>query len=136
MLVVILILVMVSAVAYVAYKKYLADKEETEMVKEALSSVKLNQEDVPPFVDEEALKKSQLDALAEAQKAKAEVDALVAEVKEVVEKADEVLATPSTTEIKKPVEEQPVKEESTQELQATPKPAAKKYYRRKNKPKK
>lgn len=113
MLTVIVILVLVSAAAYFAYKKYLAGKEETDLVKEALASLKIVQEDLPPYNQEQEPKKPELDALAQAQQAKAEADARVAIAEKVVEKANEVLSTPVET-----------------------KPAPKRYYRRKNKPKK
>lgn len=81
--------------------------------------------DVPavPTVDEEALKKSQLDALAEAQKAKVEVDAVIAKADEAMAKADEVLS-------KAPAVEAPaVTENATIEASiAESKPKKKKRY--------
>lgn len=57
--------------------------------------------DVPtvPTVDEEALKQSQLDALAKAQAAKVEVDNVIAKADEAIAKADQVL-TEAPAEVK------------------------------------
>ena len=137
MLTVIVILVLVSAATYFIYKKYLADREETDLVKEALASVKIEQEDFPPYVDEDALKQSQLDALAKAQQAKAEAEARVAVAEKIVEKANEALATP--VEEVAPVEPVTKPQPTAIPAQSTAVPATpapKRYYRRKNKPKK
>jgi hypothetical protein len=137
MLTVIVILILVSAATYFIYTKYLADKQETDLVKEALASVKIEQEDFPPYVDEDALKQSQLDALAKAQQAKAEAEARVAVAEKIVEKANEALATPEEeiAPVEPVIKPQPtaIPAQSTA-VPATPAP--KRYYRRKNKPKK
>jgi cell division septation protein DedD len=137
MLTVIVILILVSAASYFIYKKYLADKEETDLVKEALASVKLEQEDLPFYVDEDVLKQSQLDALAKAQQAKAEAEARVAVAEKIVEKANETLAT----QVEEPAPVEPVAKPEPTAIPAQPtavpaNPAPKRYYRRKNKPKK
>ena len=137
MLTVIVILILVSAASYFIYKKYLADKEETDLVKEALASVKLEQDDLPFYVDEDVLKQSQLDALAKAQQAKAEAEARVAVAEKIVEKANETLAT----QVEEPAPVEPVAKPEPTAIPAQPtavpaNPAPKRYYRRKNKPKK
>jgi cell division septation protein DedD len=137
MLTVIVILILVSAASYFIYKKYLADKQETDLVKEALASVKLEQEDLPFYVDEDVLKQSLLDALAKAQQAKAEAEARVAVAEKVVEKANETLVT----QVEKPTPAEPVAKPEPTAIPAQPtavpaNPAPKRYYRRKNKPKK
>lgn len=147
MLTVIVILVLVSAAAYFIYTKYLADKQETDLVKEALASLKIEPEDFPPYVEEDGIKESELDALAKAQQAKAEADTRAAIAEKVVEKAKETLAAPvvekveelepvavKLVELEPEVEKVTEVEPVTKETQA--KPAPKRYYRRKNKPKK
>ncbi len=80
-----------------------------------------------PVQDEEAFKQSQLDALAQAQAAKVEVDALIAKADEVMAKADEVLNTPA-------VEVAPVVE-TAPAVEAAPAEAKPKKKRRYYKPK-
>jgi hypothetical protein len=136
MLTVIVILVLVSAATYFIYRKYLADREETDLVKEALASVKIEQEDFPPYVDEDALQQSQLDALAKAQKAKAEAEARVAVAEKIVEKANEALSTPVEAAPVEPVTKPEPTAIPAQSTAVPAAPAPKRYYRRKNKPKK
>lgn len=71
------------------------------IAKKASPIVNINESDIAPVptVDEEALKNSQLDALAQAQAAKVKTDAVIAAANESIAKADAVLAE-STVEAK------------------------------------
>ncbi len=114
MLTVIVILVLVVAGGYIIYKRRNSFKSEEDLVKEVLSSIKLTQEDLPPYIHED-----------------------VKPVEEPV-KEEPVVIQPVVEE---PQEEAPVVEPVVEKT-ATPEPTAlptkptRKYYRRKNKPKK
>ena len=82
-----------------------------------------------PVQDEEAFKQSQLDALAQAQAAKVEVDALIAKADEVMAKADEVLNTPAV-EVAPVVETAPAVEAAPAETKPKKK---RRYYKPKAK---
>ena len=62
--------------------------------KDSTPKAPISSADIPPVptVDEEALKQSQLDALAKAQAAKVKTDAVIAKADSAIAKADEVLA--------------------------------------------